>query len=684
MAVLSSVFYIKNEIYLDQSYLKHNFKISEQSIQTLINKYKSNSELVKQNPKTKRKFIFSYSLIIKEFSDNFKIPPKYKLLNKLKKAKKEFSKRKKVTDKYEIENYLKYILSYHYRDWRIERKRYSFGLVKHELVQEYCKNHRLLVGVLKLRDEGKSIKDIFMVYRNYRDLIFNPKCYQSFVYKLNKIKNEDDIADNLLHKLRNRISNNHKLKDDVIVEILKLFLEPKKLNASHILEDVNNYLVRQNRQPISLSSVERVIASRYIQNEFMLSRHGKSYTHNSLYPRCFFEDPETNGVLWAVDGTRLQFMYLDNENNTCYLSYVVVIDGFSKKIIGYSFGNYENTEMIVEAVKMACDNTQYFPTEIVHDNSTAFNSEKMKDLIAYSKLEGVNWRAIKVGNPGDNGYVERYFGVFQESMCKRCNGYIGDGITSRNINGKPSKEEFKKFSLKKNIRTLDQLKKEISTLIESYNNRKKRNGVSPNILSVQKESNLVIKLNPILYVKLFWLKTERTVRSSCIIISYLTKSYSYNIYDVENILKLNGVKVSVRFNPKDFKKILIFDIKNGDYITTLDQFVKIPKALVERRKSDEIRVMKHSYKLKVIQKHLESRIEEICNKSKRNNENLPPEISILTFAGKKEETIASDELNKKRIESLVNPKLHKKNKKVKGKMRFENLYKQKATLKIVS
>lgn len=538
----------------------------------------------------------------------------------------------KETYKKEVSRIIKDILDFDYGNWESLRSIYSNMFFDEEKIEKYCKTHILFSRIIELKGEkGFSLWELFKGYRLYDGLIFESSNYRSFCKKYNKIIKANSIEEELIHGHRNKISNNRKVTEDIIIEIQNLLANPNKYSASIITEKVNDYLVKTNRKKISQSTVERIIAQRNIKNEVAISRYGIKWVKEKMLPHAHFIAPHKEGILWGMDGTRFQFAYKGGPDDFNFLTYYIVLDGYSKKIVGYSYDDGENTKMAIEAFEQACRNTMYLPTEIISDNSPAYGVKEYVSMVVEAKRMGVNWRINKVKNPRDNHYVERCFGVIQEKYCKRYDGYIGDGIKSRNINGHPSPEEKTRILKKKNLRTRTELISLIDQIISEYNNSKDR-------INLMKKDEFEIKLtgkrniNPIpldssKYATIFWACRDIKLQNGMISFDINNQTLYYNIYDEKIIYDYHGGIVRVRYNKVDLTKVMLFEPGSNKYICTLEKFKELPKASAERDGEQNKLLYAHIAKTKELEKKLKETVKKIGQESKNNCQRVPPELA---------------------------------------------------------
>jgi hypothetical protein len=303
--------------------------------------------------------------------------------------------------------------------------------------------------------------------------------------------------------------------------------------------------------------------------------------------------------------------------------------------------------------------------------------------------EYLNWRINETNNPRDNNYVERCFGVIQESYCKKHDGYLGDGIKSRNRNGRSSSEEISKSLKNKNLRTRDELINLIETIISEYNESKQRKALVKKDeyeLQLQGKRKIdPIPLNPINYATLFWTSRELTISKGMVSFSLNKQTHNYNIYNENVIINYSGSKVKLRYNESDLSTVMLFELNSDKYICTLDRYQPIPKAVSERSKKESQMLSKHCTKNKELLKLIREKTKHVEEQSKKNWENVPPELSQFTALSKplseeSENELMDDELSKlQELEKFNNLNVNKR--KVSINEIFDNIFSEKGNLK---
>jgi len=639
------------------------------------------------HPDNKKAIIIAFDSIPFQLVKKYSLPSKdvlFKIFNSY-----NLMDYEKIKDK--RFNHIYNSLRWSYELWRDNIENYDINLFEEERIEKLCKTEALFTACLELLKYKKyKIKDLYDVYSQFTDVVFKTESHKSFCNKLRKVRNGVSVVEVLIHGLTNMPGNRKKIFEDVTIEIMRHYSNPKVFNANQILTLVNDYLTNLNRKTISISSVYRVIAQPWVKNRCMITRYGLKYTENNLLPYSPFSNPNKVGTLWAMDGSRFQFVYTMEDKKYNFLTFFVMMDCASKMILGYSYDVSENSNMVMDAIERTCKMTKYLPTEIILDNSKAMKSNTMIEFIAKIKLMGVYWHLIRPGNSRDNGSVERFFGVFQESYCKTYDGYIGEGITSSRKDGRPSQEELKKQMEGKNLRSKEGLIHLLDELIRKYNTHKiSRKDESPvqkfNKLSIDKK---VKKISTIRFSQLFWPYKKITVNHGVVLFSHNNKEYIYNIGNANILERIGGAKVKVKFTSNDFSKILIFDSKTDEYITTLSVLPRIPKAISDRSEEENKLHFENVQKFKALKKEMLLNAESIISQSDRNHENIPPELSEFGIVSKREREEAEaiyleNELKKiskeeglEEADETDEVKLFEK--------KFQNIFKAKGSLKIVN
>ncbi|HFG0564865.1 Mu transposase C-terminal domain-containing protein [Flavobacterium psychrophilum] len=349
----------------------------------------------------------------------------------------------------------------------------------------------------------------------------------------------------------------YKTNDFHIAMFMLYMSHPKKYSLRLIAEFINVHCSEENQEPISESWVKHF---KYDNNELTTiaysKRNGAKYANETIYPRGVRLSVPFPASLWMIDGTPIQF-YCWNENRTKILRpcLFVILDAFSRKVVGFDFAPNEDKFMVINALKMAIKNEGHIAGEIISDNFTANKTEEIKLIKEEMVKFGTNWRLCGVGNPQDKAQVERFIGVFQSEECAKYDNYIGEGITSRRDN-RPNAEFLAEKS--KDILTYNQMKLRVANMVTKYNAREKRTRKSPNELYKMPKGNPK-ELDCFDTALLFWTRTSNTIRQGTVKITVNKVDHYFKIKDHDLCDKLLGKKVYVRYDVEDLSSVMIFD-----------------------------------------------------------------------------------------------------------------------------
>jgi transposase InsO family protein len=354
--------------------------------------------------------------------------------------------------------------------------------------------------------------------------------------------------------------------------------------------------VYKRQTQLSISTIKKIIGDPCFKNKNKGYRYGEEWMTNNFEPFKLRLEPENNGTLWQMDGSRLQIPYLGENNTPKFLVLFVVMDVHSRRIIGFSFGKSENHKMVLEAISKAVEMTRYVPRELLRDNGKCFEHKNYKFLEEYLNFLGCYVRKHKVGLARDKAHVERFFSTLQTTVLNEIEGYIGEGVKSRREEGRPAKKVIQKYLNKGTLRTRTALEKLIPTLIEKYNNQVLSEKHAPNVrFKIAEKDPFSTDVSKHEFALMFWKHTTVQVKNSMILLTegkHRNKRFQYIIHDKELRYRLNLTEVQVYYQKNDRHLIKLFD-HNLNWITDLTREVMIPSVKsrkVERRKDRPMRI----------------------------------------------------------------------------------------------
>ena len=153
---------------------------------------------------------------------------------------------------------------------------------------------------------------------------------------------------------------------------------------------------------------------------------------------------------WAADIT-----YIPTSQGWLYLA--VVIDLYSRKIVGWSMSRWISRRIVINALQMAIDARQPTNNLIHHsDRGAQYTSDDFRDQLAKHNIE---CSMSRNGNCYDNAVVESFFGVLKREHVNRTR-----------------------------YRTRDEARADIFDYIEVFYNRKRRHSYLGDISPVEYEN----------------------------------------------------------------------------------------------------------------------------------------------------------------------------------------------------
>ncbi len=155
---------------------------------------------------------------------------------------------------------------------------------------------------------------------------------------------------------------------------------------------------------------------------------------------------------WASDMT-----YISTRQGWLYLA--VVMDLYSRRIVGWSMGKWMSRRLVVDALKMAVGARQPTGALIHHsDRGAQYTSDEFRTELA---KHGIECSMSSTGNCYDNAVVESFFGMLKRDRVNRVR-----------------------------FRTRDDGRRDLFNYIEVFYNRKRRHGYCGNMSPVDFEAQL--------------------------------------------------------------------------------------------------------------------------------------------------------------------------------------------------
>ncbi|MDQ2769329.1 MAG: transposase family protein, partial [Bacteroidota bacterium] len=308
---------------------------------------------------------------------------------------------------------------------------------------------------------------------------------------------------------------------------------------------------------------------------------------------------------WQLDGWHVPFVHTEKATNRAgqtvtklaRLVVFVVRDAHSRKVLGYAFGETENTALILKALRDAVQSTGKVPAELVVDN----HSFNQTNEVAYLKQGladlGTDWTVTM--NPQHKAIVERYFNLFDERFCKPVQGWIGGSPLSRKLNARPKVEV--RDELKKTLYTRG--KKEVIALVTHLLEQANaaptttRQRLSPNERYKQSEQPNARAVEATDLMELFWKTTTYQVRRGGIMLEKEGHRHYFPLPTAALQERWYKQTVVVRYDD-DYERIYLFESGTEAPICHIDRPKAVHGAKANQQGNDMGELSKHGHLLR--------------------------------------------------------------------------------------
>jgi hypothetical protein len=299
--------------------------------------------------------------------------------------------------------------------------------------------------------------------------------------------------------------------------------------------------------------------------------------------------------------------HLKDDKTKGFLFVIAVRDVHSGDIIGHSFDYSENRWSVVNAIKMAVENTGYLPYELVADRFPGHNTDEVKRLVSHLKAMGVKVTITHkaTGKP----HVERGFSTLQTVFMPDSKYYYGEGIQSRRSYAHRSPEYLKEIRKEAKKENLDLTKayNAADNIITAYRNTKlsfysrKHSSLDKSPMTLHDESDKpnVKELQEHQISMLFGLKKKVSIKHNGQIKTEIQKAeYIYHIDDFE--IYGNNKEVVISYDLNNLDKVYLFK-PSGNFFIHLGQAELFEKPQPYGPQAEFNKIAKEKQRLKDIE-----------------------------------------------------------------------------------
>lgn len=455
-----------------------------------------------------------------------------------------------------------------------------------EKVIEYSRHHAVWSEILAIRNEYEQARfPLRNVWEAYNRLYPGKYAYNRMNPCINTCKKEG-VERLLIHKYSETPPSN-KYDEVYTYWVAELLRSGKKYTRVSIHKTVCELARENGRKEPSLSSIKNWV--RDLMPVVYADRYGSDAHNYGKLPYASIERATKANLQWQIDGWDLPF-YMEGFGR---LTLFWVIDAHSGKVIGYRIAPSESTETILKGLENAVENTGVLPLEIVSDNHS-FNktaeAEYFKETL--EKMAGTKWTVSS--NPRRKSLVERSFKTFGEQHCKEMPGYIGEGVRTKNPDGRTSQELLDKYQKAGNWLTEEQIKMIAIKCVAEYNNTKGKDGLTRNERYEAHKYEHSIQVDLISRLQLFTRTAKYKISRGQINIVREGVQYEFQLR-AGLFNQWNDKEVNIRYI--DFDEIHLFDVETDRFIATVPRKQKIHGALADQTEEDKKKQFKHKGRL---------------------------------------------------------------------------------------
>ncbi|ORJ91583.1 IS3 family transposase [Streptococcus dysgalactiae subsp. equisimilis] len=207
--------------------------------------------------------------------------------------------------------------------------------------------------------------------------------------------------------LKRRPSSRH-VKNEALKEMIKaIFYEHKERYESvRITQELCRRGIHVNYKRVGRLLHQLGLyakGSRYQYKYY--NRRRSSLTRPNLVNQCF--QATGKNKLWLGDLT-----YIPTHEGILYVS--VLIDVYSRKIVGWAMGRRMQDKLVTEAFKQAYNREKPKEEVIVHtDQGSQYTGAQFQDLLRQKKCKS---RMSPKGNPYDNALMESFYKTLKKEL----------------------------------------------------------------------------------------------------------------------------------------------------------------------------------------------------------------------------------------------------------------------------
>lgn len=530
-----------------------------------------------------------------------------------------------------------------------------YPLIKTECIREYAQRAAVMNWVKNnyipnTRGELKLYAKCYaLVCPNHIDA--TKPTYQftfgNFIHKLMKA-DADVVA--LCVDMKSVVKVQPRTSDFQMAMLAELYKQGRKINAAEAHRKLVKACAEKNEKPVSVRTVRDLYTLWEKNNEMYSQRYGEALGQK-IEPYMSLIPAKNRNSQWQCDGWTMPFWgFKDGKGFHRYVVYVVR-DNHSRRIVGWSIGSSENTDLILDALDDAMRNTGVFPYEIVTDKHSFHQTKSAALLRVETERMGAIWTVTV--NAQRNQLAERY-NQYLDALCKEYTGYLGKNITAKGKDAHPTPENLTEAAKTRNQKTVDEVKTIAAAIVTEFNNTPLPilGKVSPNEKYNASEDKHSYTVSEELRVSLIKpTNTYKVVRGQ-ITISIGGTKHEFQL-NAEQQTAYNNCELNVVYEDLT-QGIYIYDPKTGEALGDVPPKRKVHGALADQTDEDRRILNQQTGRKKGVQKQAKTEAERLLEGLQENPEAVKLLNTYVVHKDIRKEADQNDEIRKAAAEKGVN------------------------------
>ena len=420
-----------------------------------------------------------------------------------------------------------------------------------------------------------------------QDLRYLPKNPRVLKQKVESITKEGQPTARVVRLPRAGNTNAIRFNDPFITTCaMKMRAMPQNYTNEFIIRTIQNaYKVRGQKVPGRRWFGTNIFEQPKTKYLTASGRYGKgsrkAFEQTGYIP---MENALFAGDCWQVDATRVNMIeHAKGDKSKGFLFIIAVRDAYSGDLLGYNFDYSENRWAVMNALKMAVQNTGYLPYELVTDRFPGHNTDEVKRILNVLKRMGT--KVTTTHSPTGKAHLERAFSTLQTVFMQKSEYYYGEGVQSRRPYAHRAPEylkELRKEATKSGFdfaaawhQAVSVVESYRSTPLSDYSRKHASLHKSPAQLHQESEKPNVTRLEAHQISMLFGLKKKVSLKHNGQIRTEIQKAeYIYHVDNFE--VQANHKEVILSYDLEDLDTVYLFK-QRGDllvYLCEAGQFRK--------------------------------------------------------------------------------------------------------------